>query len=315
MSSTYTHNQKNIFLGKLIQATFCTIIGSLLFGTMQASATIIEIQVSSPVNSVSFPALSPYLAAGDLAKFTVRYDTETTASGNSGNTTFYNGAITYLGFDLERSGVSLYSGNASGNFGRVRVTNAPNFPVQATDSMVFDLFTDDNNYGFHGVAPRNAALTEINPPLPDYVTGDALFGNFQFEYFKINLSGVSKDVWPDTNLPDLADLTMNGGGGPFAPKLGTGLWSAGYFLPSYFPNGGSKGTFGSGAPRANSPLNATYNIRAVSGGTQNGGSNGATNIPEPNILLVMMIGLLGIANTSKRRLTNINFRLLFKSKI
>ena len=250
-------------------------------------AAIIELNMSAAVKNTAHTEVNPYLAPGDIATLTVRYDTETTSSGAFGASTLYKNAITYFGFELERGGVTTYSGSVSGNFGQISVTDnsgaSPGF-----DTITFRIFDTLADY-------PSGTRTGTNLPadLPLLPTGDAAYGDLLFHDFLMHFLTVDNTVLSSEGLPTLADLTIAGADSPFGPHNGNTPWSGAYQSENYTQVLGGFGTFGPGTYRDNSPYDVSFSVREYMDG-------GVSEVPLPAAAPLFGLGLAGLAGFRRR---------------
>lgn len=255
-----------------------------------AEAAIIELTMSTPVNAVTHTEVTPYLAPGDIATLTVRYDTDSAATAASGASALYQNAITYFGFEIERGGVTTYSGSISGNFGQISVADQSGAAV--ADIITFRIF---DTLGDYPGATR--AGTTLPPDLPLMSTGDPVYGDLLFHDFRLHFMTVDNTVLSSASLPSLAALTIAGGGSPFGPHNGNTPWSGQYQSENWRRVLGGFGSFGPGAPRAGQPYPISYSVREYNGG-------GVSEVPLPAAAPLFGLGLAGLAGFRRRRARN-----------
>ena len=255
-----------------------------------ASAEVVELSMSTPIDGTTMASIHPYMAPGDIATLTVRYDTDVTGVPY-GAATYYKNAITYFELSIERAGSVLYDGSISGAFGLIGVGD--NTGASTVDVLTFQIFDANTDYTGGLRAGVNPA-----PDMPVYDTNDSWFGDAMLHDFSMHFTTVDANVLMSEMLPTVADLTMSGGGSPFAPHNGTQPWSGAW----EFENGHSAnpqtqsfgfGTFGPGTPRDSTPISLTTSVSAYTPG-------GALETPLPAALPLFGFGLAGLAGLRRK---------------
>ncbi|WP_375204987.1 VPLPA-CTERM sorting domain-containing protein [Hyphococcus sp.] len=267
---------------------FAALSAAAAVSVTASEAAIVELSMTAAVNNTTHTEVHPYLAPGDIATLTVRYDTDTAATGPHGTTTFYQNAITYFSFELERGGATTYSGSVSGNFGQVSVSNDTG-PGGAYDAITFRIFDDVVDY------PSGTRTgTTPAPDLALMPTGDPIYGDLLFHDFRMHFLTVDNTVLSSEALPTLADLAIAGGGSPFAPRSGNTPWSGDYQSENWTQVLGGFGTFGPGTYRDSSPYDIDFTVREYI-------DSDVSEVPLPAAAPLFGLGLAGFAGLRRRK--------------
>ncbi|WP_133162346.1 VPLPA-CTERM sorting domain-containing protein [Hyphococcus luteus] len=269
-------------------STFC-LVGALGVAALSgaAHASIVELKMTTSINGTTHTTVHPYMAPGDTAMLTVRYDTEAGSPEAFGGGTLYKNAVTYFGFALERGGVETYSGSVSGNFGQIQVANGG-----AYDNMAFRIFDDQVNYP-SGTRNGTIPAGDITPFLD---TGDPVYGDLFFRDFRMHFTMVDNTVIDSEALPTAADLVVAGGGSPFGPRIGNTAWSGFWEFENRLQVLGGLGSFGPGAPRDGDDYQIDFSVREYTG-------DSVSEVPLPAALPLFGFGLAGLGAALRRRKT------------
>jgi hypothetical protein len=252
--------------------------------------------MSAPVNATTHTTIHPYMAPGDLATLTVRYDTDTPLSQTFGSASLYKNAITYFSFEVSRGGSQLYFGAVSGNFGQVDVFDTAT--SGGHDRLTFRLFNDQVDYPS---GTRNGTVP-MGTLSPLYQTGDPLYDEIAFRDFRMHFHMLDETVLSDEDLPTDQDLAVAGLSTPFVPVNGNTPWSGYWEFTNPAVTLGRLGSFGPGTVRDASTYPLTTSVAPANGGGTGGGTTGGSDaIPEPASLPLMLAGLAGLAGIRRWR--------------
>lgn len=208
-----------------------------------------------------------YFALGDIINMTLRYDDATPFYDLNGNANHrvHDNAFTSLTLSSTSSVYSGYNGSASGQFGQFMVRDL------AHDGYTFRLW-ETSDSGFAYATANDMDLTPLDTGLT--FAADDTLGDIIIQNILINLTSLQNDLITSTSLPTSLDFSD--------------------FNDPNSTNWGftAKNGFGFGA-------SVSINLTGVSVTAASSASNA---VPEPAILALFSLGLVGLGFTRKRRL-------------
>lgn len=245
---------------------------------MAQAGTIYEWSMRSPIaNITSVSSVAPWIAAGDVATLTVRYESGFAKDQDYGGGALYKNHITYFGLQLERGGSVTYSGSVSGDFGQISVVDN----ATGHDSISFRL-----RDAYPGTSPGDPLYTANYPsgtrsgtavvPAvgPAIDTGDPLKGLLSFKNFDMLF-------FTDASVLNSDALPTGLSASDFIAVAGNTPWSGRWDLSADGVQNGY--SFGPGSV----PATGGYDIRFTASELPGGGAG----VPLPATLLLLVPGL------------------------
>jgi len=270
-------------------AAFLAVAGaSLALSIGAAHASIVELSMTTGINATTHNTVYPYMAPGDTVTLTVRYDTDTVSSGAFGGTTLYKNAITYFGFEIERAGVTTYSGGVSGAFGQVQISDNAGPAGNQYDGMTFRIFDDQVDYP----SGTRSGTTPAGAIMPVFETGDTEYGYLFFRDFLMHFTIEDESVLGSEALPT-AEQLMVYGVSPFGPHNGTTPWSGVWEFENRLKVLGGMGSFGPGAPRDGEQYSFASSVGDYTPGD-------VSEVPLPASLPLFAAGFAAVAGLRRK---------------
>ena len=271
-------------------AAFLAVAGaSLALSIGAAQASIVELSMTTGVSGTTHNTVRPYMAPGDIVTLTVRYNTEAASSGAFGATTLYKNAITYFGFEIERAGVTTYSGSVSGAFGQVQIGDNTGAAADPYDTMTFRMFDDQVDYP----SGTRTGTTPADAIMPVFETGDSEYGYLFFHDFTMHFTIEDESVLGSEALPT-ADQLMVYGVSPFGPHNGTTPWSGVWEFENRLHVLGGMGSFGPGAPREGEEYSFASSVSEYTPGD-------VSEVPLPASFPLFAAGFAAVAGLRRKR--------------